>query len=505
MADFNAKDKWMRTRLDFPTALKTKKLAQLDAGIKAQAFFSAGVVQGHILRKLREVSDAYTRGEMDIASARLKLKDWLVGQGAGKKEMPGSRADAMLSNLSSTARLDLILRQNARMAMAVGEYEMGMQSKDMFPYWRYVASTSASPRASHRQYAGKIYRKDDPIWKRIFPPWEFNCKCSVEEVAADEVETGDVEPMSGPGQLPPLPASGYDFDVTEAFGKLDPECIDDVVLRCNIVQELQVRFGCTTETDAQGHTVLKVHDEAARKAKRIVPKSPYYDKAQRMLKRRYMDTVSKEEREDVKEYVESFASKNEPTTNDYMKLRMQRRTDRRMQPEATKKVCEAYLALDEGERHSLDAYTSRDPYRLNWAARKKVVLDPVQQREQDRLMKVLDKLPTYSGIVYRGMWLDDDTWQDFKDKFASGKTPLTGFLSTSWDKGMAEQYAKNRDPKAKGVAVVFVIDECTKGHFLGPISSTPADEEVLYAAGQQFKCTGIVKENGYIYVHLEEV
>ena len=502
---YDGKGKWIRSRLNLPTTLKSADLARIEAGIKANAFFSAGVAQEHVLMKLREVSDAYSMGKLDLATARLKLKDWLVANGAGRKEEPGSQADSVLSNLWTTSRLNLILRQNARMAMAVGEYEAGMSNRDMFPYWRYIASTSTSPRASHRAYAGKVYRKDDPIWKRIFPPWEFNCKCSVEEVAADEVETGDVEkPLEDEDRLPPLPASGYDFDVTEGGGKLDPECIDDVVLRCNIVQELQGRFGCTTETDAQGHTVLKVHDEAARKAKRIVPKSPYYDKAQRMLKRRYMDTVSKEEREDIKEYVESFASKNEPTTNDYMKLRMQRRTDRRMQPEATKKVCEAYLALDEGERHSLDAYTSRDPYRLNWAARNEVELDSVQQREQDRLIKVLNKLPTYSGTVYRGMWLDDKTWQKFQYDFSKGKTPLTGFLSTSWDKGMAEQYARSNEPDAKGVAVVFVIDKCTKGHFLGPISSTPADEEVLYATGQQFKCTGIVNENGYIYVHLAE-
>lgn len=142
---YDAADKWLKTRLQMPTALSSRGLADIDPAIRANAFFSAQVAVGHVLDTLRDVSDRFTKGEMNLATARLELKRRL-----GKQYEPGTSDDRRLSNLAFTARLDLILRQNARMAMAVGEYQQGMDpmTRKMFPYWRYVKSTSASPRGA---------------------------------------------------------------------------------------------------------------------------------------------------------------------------------------------------------------------------------------------------------------------------------------------------------------------------------------------------------------------
>lgn len=242
-----AADRWLKGRLQMPTVLRSDGLARLAPAIRAHAFFSAGVAQGHVLAKLREVSDAFTRGEMDLATARKKLKDWL-----GKKEEPGSKEDRQMGRLWSTARLNLILRQNARMAHAVGEWEQGQSdiSRKLFPYWRYVASVSESPRGSHRAYAGKVWRKEDPIWHRIFPPWDFNCKCSVEEVAADEVEPDEVEPTTTDGRMPEVAESGFAFDPAEALRVYDPELIQDETLRGNVEKRLE-EMGCARREDGK--------------------------------------------------------------------------------------------------------------------------------------------------------------------------------------------------------------------------------------------------------------
>ena len=84
--------------------------------------------------------------------------------------------------MAKTARLNLILDQNARMAAAVGRWQVAMDKDVMerFPYWRYIAGPN--PRDSHKVLDGLILRKDDPFWASHFPPWEFNCNCDLEEV-----------------------------------------------------------------------------------------------------------------------------------------------------------------------------------------------------------------------------------------------------------------------------------------------------------------------------------
>lgn len=215
---FTGREDWIRGRKNLPTARNSREISEeLDAKIRAQAFFSARVAEGHILDRLREVSDAFTRGEIGQAEARTRLKEFLVSQGYDPQ-------DGSLTNLPSTSRLNLILEQNARMAYAVGRWQEGMDPdiKERFPCWRYVGSTALSPRDSHARYAGHVYAKDDPVWHRIFPPSDFGCKCSVEDC--------DAPPEKAPKEITP-PESGFAFDPAHAFEKFDYDAIKDAELR----------------------------------------------------------------------------------------------------------------------------------------------------------------------------------------------------------------------------------------------------------------------------------
>lgn len=138
-------------------------------------------------------------------------------------------------------------------------------SRKLFPYWRYVASVSESPRGSHRVYAGKVWRKEDPIWHRIFPPWDFNCKCSVEEVAADEVEPDDVEPTTTDDMMPDAVESGFAFDPAEALRVYDPSLIQDETLRGNVEQRLE-EMGCARREDGKLEMPMGVPEEEEKKA-----------------------------------------------------------------------------------------------------------------------------------------------------------------------------------------------------------------------------------------------
>lgn len=217
---------WLAKRANLTTVMSSREIAEgWIAKARAQAFFSARVAEGHILERLRGISDAYSRGEIGLAQARTELKKFLRGEGKDD-------GTSGLRNLASTARLNLILEQNARMAAAVGQYQVGMDPdiRERFPCWRYIGSTALNPRDSHARFAGKVFRKDDPIWHKIFPPSDFNCKCSVEDC--------DDEPDKVPENIE-LPESGFSFDPAHAFEEFDLTEIQDDELRKKTEEGIQ--------------------------------------------------------------------------------------------------------------------------------------------------------------------------------------------------------------------------------------------------------------------------
>ena len=87
---------WLTRRKNLTTGMKSREISEAwSAKIRAQAFFSARVEQGHILDKLREVSDSFTRGEIGQAEARTILKEFLASEGYDPRR-------GGLGNLAST-------------------------------------------------------------------------------------------------------------------------------------------------------------------------------------------------------------------------------------------------------------------------------------------------------------------------------------------------------------------------------------------------------------------
>ena len=168
-------------RVNLPTAKNSSRIsAEIPPEIRAKAFFSARVAEAHILERFREISDRYSSGEISRGEAMNLLKEYAGSQGKDD----GSKG---LRNLASTARLNLILDQNAKMARAVGRYETMYSPANlkMFPYVIYRASVgSKSPRDSHRKYDGMVIDKRDPWLRTHWPPWEFGCNCDLSNCSA---------------------------------------------------------------------------------------------------------------------------------------------------------------------------------------------------------------------------------------------------------------------------------------------------------------------------------
>ena len=230
---YDAADEWLKRRLNVATTLGSQGIADaVRADLRQWAFFSSRVASARIVAALRELSDAYSRGEIGRADARSRLKEFL----AEDPEAGGVPA------LAKTGRLNLILDQNRRMAQAVGRYQVSMDPDvvERYPYWRYI--TGPNPRDSHAQLDGLVLRKDDPFWATHFPPWEFNCNCDVEEVAEDELGDYGGAAKRGPDLAPA--ASGYRFNPAEAFaGEFEVDASLPADLRDKLMEGFDAKAG----------------------------------------------------------------------------------------------------------------------------------------------------------------------------------------------------------------------------------------------------------------------
>jgi hypothetical protein len=230
--DFTAAREFLEKRLDMPTDMASRVISdEIPARVRAHCFFSARVAEGHVLAKLRGLSDAYANGEIDLATARMKFKEWHDREKPGKRHADGER----ITNIASTMRLDLVFRQNAAMAAGVGRYQVGRDPdvEERWPCWRYI--TGPNPRDAHLALDGRVFLKSDPVWHRIYPPWEFNCNCDVEDAELPEKGADRID-----ADAVPKSESGFAFDPAEAFMRFDPDLIPDPDLREQTVSEMAV-------------------------------------------------------------------------------------------------------------------------------------------------------------------------------------------------------------------------------------------------------------------------
>lgn len=229
---------WIRNRVGLPTAKSSSEIGRdIPPEIRARSFFSARVAEAHILDRFRAISDDYSTGKIGIGEARNLMR--LYARESGRDD-----GTASLKNLASTARLNLILGQNAKMARAVGDYERMYSPANMeaFPYVIYRASVgSKTPRRSHQHYDGMIFDKKDPWLRSHWPPWEFGCNCRLENCSAKKAgkHPNRIQKVSPPEVAERVYSeSGFKFDPQKAFDEFDMGCIRDQEQRRDVYRQM---------------------------------------------------------------------------------------------------------------------------------------------------------------------------------------------------------------------------------------------------------------------------
>jgi SPP1 gp7 family putative phage head morphogenesis protein len=74
---------------------------------------------------------------------------------------------------------------------------------DALPFWQYWTVGDDRVRPEHAVLDGFLARAIDPVWRKIYPPSGFNCRCSV--VPIPEEEALKLDPKASEGGLERLP------------------------------------------------------------------------------------------------------------------------------------------------------------------------------------------------------------------------------------------------------------------------------------------------------------
>ena len=139
----------------------------------AKAFTVAKAMSYDILNDIKQatslaIKDGLTKTQFrDSLEKTLKSKGWWGRQ----------RINGKMVQLGSPWRLDTIYRNNLQSSYMAGRWQAHYANKDKRPYLKYIAVNDSVTRDSHRALNGKIYAIDNPIWRTIYPPNGFNCRC----------------------------------------------------------------------------------------------------------------------------------------------------------------------------------------------------------------------------------------------------------------------------------------------------------------------------------------
>jgi len=149
--------------------LTREQFDQMESWRKYEAFTMAGDYEEHV-----------------IAAVQKSLEK-AIGEGMPVKEFLDDM-DGLFARLGlegpTKHHLKTIYRMNLRSAYAKGKIAQGLDPAvaDVITHRRYWTKGDGAVRASHAALHGMVREKDDPLWRRYYPPWEWGCRCTVTDI-----------------------------------------------------------------------------------------------------------------------------------------------------------------------------------------------------------------------------------------------------------------------------------------------------------------------------------
>lgn len=160
---------------------------QMLPEVQARAFTVAGIESTKVLQRLRDRIADLPAGA-DWAEVKRDLVGGLSPFIPAADDTPEAAAKALAA---AERRAELLLRTHGFQAYAASQHEVMARQRDVFPLWRYQTAQDDRVRDTHAALDGVILPANDPFWNTHFPPWGFNCRCSV--VPLTEADAAEID------------------------------------------------------------------------------------------------------------------------------------------------------------------------------------------------------------------------------------------------------------------------------------------------------------------------
>ncbi|WP_035345441.1 phage minor head protein [Dickeya sp. DW 0440] len=164
----------------------------VEARAHATSFTVAGILKQDILTDInsafkKRLDDGGTQRQFDQQLLPvLEQKGWL-GRGLKADE------DGVLEGKKLTPRrLKTIFETNMQAAYNAGRYEEQMANVAFRPYFQRVAVMDTHTRPKHAALNGYMARADDPVWRFMYPPDGYHCRCRIRALSQSDVDTRNI-------------------------------------------------------------------------------------------------------------------------------------------------------------------------------------------------------------------------------------------------------------------------------------------------------------------------
>lgn len=166
------------------------------------AFTVAKAMNQDILEAIRaELQHALETGE-SFEQFRRNLEPRLRALGWWGRQAAIAPGGAMVSvQLGSVRRLETIFRTNTQTAYQVGRWRAFEAASTTHPFLQYIAVMDSRTRPTHGALNKRVFAFSDPIWKYMYPPNGFNCRCRVRALTAEEVRSKGLAVSGSAGYL----------------------------------------------------------------------------------------------------------------------------------------------------------------------------------------------------------------------------------------------------------------------------------------------------------------
>lgn len=189
---------------------------------------------------------AFTVARVGSLDALQKLQQALtqnVSQGGTLQDFRNAVDEALSNSALSAGHVENIYRTNVAQAYSQAQREMLDHPlvNDEFPYVEYHSVHDQRRRPEHGALeklgiqGTNVYRRDDPVIQKFWPPWDYQCRCAVipltlEDAAARGIREAQEWLQTGIPPAQPSFVSPPPFEPPAGFGE---------GMRLSLVQSLQ--------------------------------------------------------------------------------------------------------------------------------------------------------------------------------------------------------------------------------------------------------------------------